>query len=232
MIGDKRVLAVIPARGGSKGVLRKNIRVIAGKPLLAYTIDAAKQSRYLDEIVVSSDDSEILKVADEWGAIPLARPSQLARDESPGMDPVLHALTIRTGYDYIVLLQPTSPLRTVDDINGAIEYCMSSSAPACVSICETEMSPYSAFELKSGGRLHRFMSIDAPNRRQDLPPLYVVNGAFYFAEVSWLHSKLRFLSDETVGYCMPIERSLDIDTELDLLFFEFLLERRLNAGVN
>ena len=226
MIDGKRVIAIVPARGGSKEVPRKNIRIVDGKPLLAYTIEAAKRSGYFDEIAVSSDDSEILGIAAEWGASRLNRPPQLATDESRGIDPVLHALTLRVGYDYVVLLQPTSPLRTELDINGAIEHCLALKAPACVSVCEAATSPFRVFELSEKGLLRRFMHVNVPNRRQDIPPLYAINGAVYVAEVAWLEKNRQFMSDETVGYLMPVERSLDVDTELDLLFFEFMTRRK------
>lgn len=226
MIDGKRVIAIVPARGGSKGVPRKNIRIVDGKPLLAYTIEAAKRSGYFDEIAVSSDDSEILGIAAEWGASLLNRPPQLATDESPGIDPVLHALELRAGYDYVVLLQPTSPLRSELDINGAIKHCFALEAPACVSVCEAATSPFRVFDLNERGLLRRFMNVNVPNRRQEIPPFYTINGAVYVAEVAWLKKNRQFISNETVGYLMPAERSLDVDTELDLLFFEFMARRK------
>lgn len=225
MIQGKRVLAVIPARGGSKGVLRKNLRVVSGKPLIWYTIEAAKHSRYLDEIVVSSEDDEILKVAASYGVSLLQRPAHLASDETPGTEPVLHAIESYQGFDYVVLLQPTSPLRTAAHIDGAMEFCLNCTAPACVSICEAEASPFSVFQLDEQHHLSRLMNVSVSGRRQDLPALYTVNGAIYIADVTWLNKSLRFVTAQTVGYVMPQMQSLDIDTELDLEFCEFLIER-------
>jgi CMP-N,N'-diacetyllegionaminic acid synthase len=226
VIQGKRVLAVIPARGGSKGVPRKNLRVVSGKPLIWYTIEAAKHSRYLDEIVVSSEDDEILKVAASYGVSLLQRPAHLASDETPGTEPVLHAIESYQGFDYVVLLQPTSPLRTAVHIDGAMEFCLNSRAPACVSICEAETSPFSVFQLDEQHHLSRLMNVSVSGRRQDLPVLYTLNGVVYVAEIPWLKKERRFVASQTVGYLMSREESLDIDTEFDFLFLEFLLGKR------
>lgn len=226
MIQGKRVLAVIPARGGSKGVPRKNLRVVSGKPLIWYTIEAAKHSRYLDEIVVSSEDDEILKVAASYGVSLLRRPAHLASDETPGTEPVLHAIESYQGFDYVVLLQPTSPLRTAAHIDGAIEFCLNCMAPSCVSICEAETSPFSVFQLDEQHHLSRLMNVSVSGRRQDLPVLYTLNGVVYVAEIPWLKKERRFVAGQTVGYLMSREASLDIDAEFDFLFLEFLLGKR------
>lgn len=219
-----RVLGLIPARGGSKGVPRKNIRVVGGEPLIAYTIRAARASARLSAVVVSTDDAEIAAVAREHGAQVLERPAELAGDESPGVAPVLHALDVMPGYDYLVLLQPTSPLRVADDIDACVERCLAG-APACVSVCEAEQSPYWMYRLSEIGALHPLMTL--PDglipRRQDLPPVYALNGAVYVAKTDWLRTHETFLSEGVVGYVMPQERSLDIDTELDLRIFAAIL---------
>jgi CMP-N,N'-diacetyllegionaminic acid synthase len=120
MFEGKTILAIVPARGGSKGVPRKNIRLLAGKPLIAWTIDEAKKSRYIDRLILSSEDDEIIEVAREFGCeIPFKRPDELAQDDTPGIESVIHAInTLEEKYDFVVLLQPTSPLRTVEDIDG------------------------------------------------------------------------------------------------------------------
>ncbi|MEH2097772.1 acylneuraminate cytidylyltransferase family protein, partial [Nostoc sp.] len=121
MIHGKKVLAIIPARGGSKAVPRKNIREIGGKPLIAWTIEEAKKSQYIDRLILSSEDDEIISIAQKWGCeIAFKRPVELAQDDTPGIAPVLHALNQLPIYDYVVLLQPTSPLRQVIDIDGCI----------------------------------------------------------------------------------------------------------------
>lgn len=224
MIQGKSVLAIIPARGGSKGVPRKNIRTLAGKPLIAWTIEEAKKSRYVDRLILSSDDPEIIRVAGAWGCeAPFVRPPELARDDTPGIDPVLHALRELPGYDYVVLLQPTSPLRAVEDIDGALELCLAKNARACVSVTEPDKSPYWMFSRDNDGRLRPLIDTgEIAGRRQDLPKVYVINGAVYVAESGWLAESRSFLAKETVGYEMPKERSADIDTEQDLLCVEAL----------
>lgn len=225
MIGGKRVLAVIPARGGSKGVPRKNIRVVCGKPLIAYTVEAALQSRFLDAVVVSSEDKEILKIAALHGAQCLLRPESIALDTTPSIAPVLHAIKCFPGFDQVTLLQPTSPLRTTMDIDSALGYCAKQRAPSCVAVCESETPPARMFDLSENFRLRRLANQEPPNRRQDLPPAYIVNGAIYIADTQWLILNQKFLSNDTVGYLMPRERSLDIDTEQDLEWFAFSLQR-------
>lgn len=216
MIQDKKVLGVIPARGGSKGVPRKNIRKVAGKPLIAYTIEVALHSRYLDKIIVSSEDAEILEVAKEWGSEFLVRPAEFAQDDTPSIDPVLHTIENYPGYDYVVVLQPTSPLRTTQDIDTAINHCLLLKAPSCVSVCESQETPYWMFTLGPDMKLAPLIPAQLPSRRQYLPQAYLLNGAVYVAEIEWLVLKRDFISDQTVAYVMPIERSLDIDTQIDL----------------
>lgn len=226
MIEGKRVLAVIPARGGSKGILRKNIRPVGGKPLLAYTVGAGRQSRYIDLLIVSTEDAEIASVSTELGVAVLPRPVDLAQDETPGVMPVLHAVASYPEYDYVVLLQPTSPLRETEDIDGALELCERMGVPACVSVCEAQENPFSFFKVGEHNTLSRFISGEAPKRRQDLPKLYLINGAVYVADSSWLRQTRSLVTDETVAYMMPYDRSLDIDTEDDLRFFEFVCQSK------
>ncbi len=218
MIDGKTVLAIIPARGGSKGVPRKNIREVAGKPLLAWTIEEAKKSKYIDRLVLSSDDTEIIEVAKAWGCeAPFVRPAELARDETPGVDPVLHALDMLPGYDWVVLLQTTSPLRTVADIDGCIENCATNRAHACVTVVEAEQSPYWMCTLDAGGTMQPLIATgNRFARRQDLPAVYALNGAVYMAACDWLREHKTFVTGETLGFVMPRERSLDVDTAMDL----------------
>jgi CMP-N,N'-diacetyllegionaminic acid synthase len=217
MIGGHRVLGVIPARGGSKGVPGKNIRLVAGKPLIALTIELAGQSAYIDRTVVSSDDQKIVSVALQWGGdVPFIRPSELAADETPGIAPVLHALDQLPGYDYVVLLQPTSPLRLLEDIDGCIHRCLSMGSPACVTVALAAESPYWMFAVDGESKLKSLLGLPAlSSRRQDLPEAYSINGAVYVAQVDWLRKTGTFISEETTGYIMPRERSIDLDDERD-----------------
>lgn len=231
MIEGKSVLAVIPARGGSKGIPRKNLRALAGRPLIAWTIEEAKKSRYVDRLVLSSEDEEIIRVAREWSCeAPFVRPARLSRDETPGVEPVLHALEMLPGYDYVVLLQPTSPLRKIEDIDGAILRCVESAAHSCVTVTEAPKHPCWMFTLDPAGRLQPILpSEPGPDRRQDLPKVYELNGAVYVADSGWLGKNRRLIADDTIGYIMPGERSVDIDDELHLQYCEFLLSRGLSA---
>lgn len=231
MIDDKKVIAIIPARGGSKGVRRKNIKSLAGKPLIAWTIEEAKKSKYIDRLILSSEDQEIINVAKEYGCeVPFVRPKALAQDETPGIDPVLHALRELKGYDYIVLLQPTSPLRLAKDIDICIEKIIVNPAPACVSVTETVTSPYWMYSVDSKGLMQPLIEQDTLTvRRQDLPVAYALNGAVYVAETSWLSDSKSFLTAETSAYVMPRNRSYDIDTEEDFMWCEWVIGKKVNT---
>jgi len=214
MIEGRTVLAIVPARGGSKGLPRKNIRPLAGKPLIAWTLECASQSRYIDRCIVSTDDPEIADVAREWGGdVPFLRPAELARDDTPGIAPVIHALEQIGGYDLVVLLQPTSPLRAPSDIDGCLEKLTASGAPACVSVTPADQSPYWMYTLTERGKMRPVLEgIERAVPRQQLLEVYVLNGAVYAAEVEWLKKSRSFLTEETVAFVMPRERSVDIDT--------------------
>jgi CMP-N,N'-diacetyllegionaminic acid synthase len=227
MINSKKVLAIIPARGGSKGIPGKNIIDLSGKPLIAWTIETAKKSKYIDRLILSSDDDEIIRIAIHWGCeAPFKRPDDLAKDATPGVDPVLHALSVLPGFDYVVLLQPTSPLRTAEDIDGCIEHCMLQEANCCVSVTEVDQSPSWMYYINSQGILESILPIDSKvaTRRQDLPVVYALNGAVYVACCEWLLINKTFLSKETIGYPMPKEHSIDIDSWKDLQMVRMILE--------
>jgi len=221
VIGAKKVLAVVPARGGSKGLPGKNILPVRGRPLLAWTADAALAARALDRVVVSSDSDAILAAARACGVEALRRPAELATDTATTLDVVLHALDACPGHDVAVVLQPTSPLRTAADIEGALERFAASGAPACVSVCEAEQSPYLMYRLGDDETLLPIVDgATQATRRQDLPAVYVLNGAVYVADATWLRTTRAFVAAGTVAYVMPAERSLDIDTRRDFEHFE------------
>ncbi len=226
MIQGKSILAIIAARGGSKGVPRKNLREIAGKPLIAWAIEAGRKSGYIDRLILSSEDAEIIRIAQSWGCeAPFVRPAELAGDETPGIEPVLHSLSaLPERYDYVVLLQPTSPLRLAEDIDGCMETCLRHQAPACVTVTEVDHSPFWMYRLDPSRHLAPLINQKKiPDRRQDLPKVYILNGAVYVAQTAWLQQQRTFLTAETVAHIMPRERSLDVDTELDLKICESLL---------
>jgi N-acylneuraminate cytidylyltransferase len=226
MIEGQSVLGIIPARGGSKGIPRKNLRLVGGKPLLRWTIEAASRSRYIDRLIVSSDDAEIMAAAKDLHCEPFKRPAELARDDTPGIAPVLHALAVLPSFDWVVLLQPTSPLRSAEDIDGSIEACALHGGNACVSVALARETPYWMFRMDGDRRLRPVLpESQLPDRRQDAPPVYVLNGAVYVARSAWLKESKSFVTAETRGYPMPGERSVDIDTEQDLHLVELMLQR-------
>jgi CMP-N,N'-diacetyllegionaminic acid synthase len=210
-----RTLGLIPARGGSKGLPGKNIRPLAGKPLLAWTIDAARASGVIDRLVISTDDDGIAAVAREHGCeAPFLRPAHLATDESPTIDTVMHALeTLGDLFDILVLLQPTSPFRTDADIAACVRRCTDEGMPACVGIIRATESPFWMFTQAPSGELEPVVARDQlPTRRQLLPPAFLINGAVYAARVDWLRQHRSFFGPGACGWEMPAERSLDIDT--------------------
>lgn len=226
-------LAIIPARGGSKGVPGKNIRVVGGKPLIAWTIEAAKLSKCIDRVILSSDDEAIIEQARRYECeVPFVREARLAQDESTSMDVILDALDRCPGYEWVVLLQPTSPLRSARDIDQAIKLCKSQNASACVSVSLSQESPYWMFTLKDGSTLESILPPQGATRRQDLPSVYSVNGAIYAAKTGWLRQNRSFLSTETVAYVMPNQRSLDIDTESDFIQLQFFLGDFKNVSLS
>ncbi|ALP52650.1 acylneuraminate cytidylyltransferase [Candidatus Tenderia electrophaga] len=224
MIGGHKVLGVIPARGGSKGLPRKNILPLAGKPLLAWTIATAKASRYLDRVILSSDDEEIMAVARQYGCdVPFRRPDELASDRATTMDALHHAMEQVPGYDIAVVLQPTNPLRTAADIDHSLERLEHSGAASCVTVTEPDKSPYWTFTMDKDVLTPLLGEEYAQKRRQDLPRAWVLNGCVYAVRTPWFREHHRLIGKDTVGQPMPKERSLDIDTELDLQIAELML---------
>ena len=220
-----KTLALIPARGGSKGIPRKNVLPIAGKPLITWTIEAALRSRLLHSVVVSTDDAEIAEVARQAGAqVPFMRPSDLAQDHTPGIDPVLHALSHLPEFDAVLLLQPTSPLRQTADIDGCLRMAQERALASIVSVSEPDAHPCWTYKLAADGTLTPLIEGTTATRRQDLPAVYAVNGALYFAQTSWLQQHRRLVTAETRAFIMPRDRSVDIDTPLDWRFAEMLLK--------
>lgn len=222
-----KVLAIISARGGSKGIPGKNIKPLCGKPLLAWTIEAALQAQSIDRVVVSTEDEEIASVAKQFGAeVPFMRPLALAQDDTPGIEPVLHAIEQLPGYDWVLLLQPTSPLRSVEDIEAIIQFCREEGSPAAVSITEVSKHPFWMYQLDDQNHLQPLiLSRPEITRRQDLPSVYALNGAIYLARTDWLIRNQGFIGPETLGYVMPGTRSVDLDTAQDWRWVEFLIEQ-------
>ena len=231
------VLGVITARGGSKGLPNKNILPLDGKPLIAHTIEAALNSQLMDRVVVSTDHLDIAETARKYGAeVPFIRPSELAQDDTLAFPVLIHAfqwLKEHEGYrpNYVMLLQPTSPLRTSGDIDNAIQLALDKDADGVVGMCGIKHHPYWTKSVSEDGRIVDFMTLDKPSevaysRRQDLPTVYVVNGAIYLSKPQVLLELQSFFTAETYAYIMPPERSIDIDAIWDLKFAELVLTDR------
>lgn len=231
----QKIIGIIPARGGSKGIHKKNIRQVGGKPLIGWTIETALSCPDIDRIIVSTDDSEIAQIAQSFGAeVPFIRPPELAKDDTPDLPVYIHALTYLAEKesffpDIVVWLRPTTPLRTSDDISGSISLLCESKADWVRSVCLTEHHPF-WMKVFDGNRLKPFIEgIEGSKfyRRQLLPPIYRLNGA---VDVTWrvtIMEKGILYDGDVRGYVMPVERSIDIDNELDLIIAEEIMKRRL-----
>lgn len=224
-----RILAIIPARGGSKGVFRKNLVNVCGKPLIAWTIDAALNSDFLTEVFVSSEDEEILNVSISLGAVPLQRPMDLADDHSSSESVVQHALMELKqqgkNYDYVMLLQPTSPLRTSADIDCAIEMVLEDAAcDGIISVCAADNKVLKSFILSDRNKLTPVSHLSYLSRpRQDLPEVVQTNGAIYLIKVQLFEEKLGFVTPNIKPFLMSADASLDIDVSDDITNVEAVM---------
>lgn len=227
MYNGKKILAVIPARGGSKGIPGKNIKRLCGHPLIAYTVSAARKSCYLDDVIVSTDSNEIAEIAVRYGAeVPFMRPDALASDAARSIDALVHARDtlsmMNREYDAIVFMQPTSPLRRAKEVDEAIELFYSHGALGLVSVVEATENPILTRSLSDEGVLHPVIPIPSAIRRQDMPRFYHVNGAIYINRASALTVDTS-LNDNPIGYVMEKDRSLDIDSIEDFMRAEQIL---------
>ena len=229
MKGNKTFLGIIPARGGSKRLPRKNVLDLAGKPLIAWTIDAAKGSKYIDKIIVTSDDDEILQISDDLSVDTNKRPDELASDTATTVAVTEHTIdNLNDTYDFIIILQPTSPLRTFKHIDEAIELLFKKKADAIVSVCETEHSPLWSNTLSDNKSMEGFISKDYLNKRgQDLPKYFRLNGAIYICDVFKFKQYQSLLIDKNIyAYEMASEDSIDIDTQIDFDLAEIQLSKK------
>jgi len=232
VIAGKRVLAIIPARGGSKGIPKKNVRLVGGKPLLAWTVDVALQVAQIDRVILSTDDPEIAAVGLSCGCdVPFMRPAELAGDNAPGIAPVLHALDMLPGYDLVVLLQPTSPLRVKEDIVACLEI-VAAGAPACVTVQLLRHGLHLLYELDRSGNLVPSCSGEfSIARRQEAKQVHMLNGAVYVADITELRQHQSFLFPGVKAYEMPQDRSIDIDEPLDLELAGYLLSKSWKSSL-
>lgn len=237
MINGKRILAYIPARSGSKSIIDKNIVDVAGKPLIAYTVEAAKKSKYVDVVLVSTDSLRYAEIAKQWGAeVPFLRPAELATDTSPEMDTTMHlmqwvedhATNYRGRFDIIMRLQVTSPLRTAEDIDGAVELFLAKNADAVISVSECPVTPLWMNTLPDDQCMKDFIpdSVRRKNR-QELPKYYQLNGAIFASKWENLKIAKSWYGEKTYAFIMSKEHSVDVDDQLDLEFARFLLEKKI-----
>lgn len=228
MIRNQKVIGIIPARGGSKGIPGKNLKPLGGKPLIAHTISAALSSKYIDKVIMTTDSEEIAKVALSYGAeVPFLRPAELALDTSKSIEALVHArdwlVEHDEPYDIAVWLQPTSPLRRGIEIDGAIEqYCKFGGELGVVSVSEVIENPVLTRRMDEYGILHSLLPTTSTVRRQDMPRFYRVDGAINVNDFTALNLDTS-LNDNPLGYLMPRERSVDIDTLEDFERAEKLL---------
>lgn len=226
MYKNKRFLAVVPARGGSRGIPHKNIILVNGKELITYTLDAAKKSKYLDEVIVSTEDDNIAKVARREGIRVLLRPAILAQDNSKTIDVLLDVInTLDEEYDYLVLLQPTQPLRHAEHIDGAIEVMIDQNYSSLVSVFPVQNHPLLIRKMDQNRKLSGLLETGSTVRRQDFEKYYVVNGAIYINRIKDLDTNSS-LNDNDYGYEMPSELNLDIDEPKDIELLEYILCRQ------
>lgn len=228
MIDGKKILALIPAREGSKGIKGKNIVELVGKPLIAYTIEACKNSKYIDSIVLTTDSEKIADVAIKYGCrVPFMRPAQLAEDNSKTIDAVIHSInTLREkgeNYEILILLQPTHPLRDANDIDNAIKQFINEGIRSLASINEVKDHPILVRSIDNQYRLNSLLKQSSTIRRQEMPKYYKVNGAIYINYISDINENTSFNDNEN-GFIMDKIKSIDIDEHLDLFIAEVYIK--------
>jgi N-acylneuraminate cytidylyltransferase/CMP-N,N'-diacetyllegionaminic acid synthase len=235
MIDGARVLALVPARSGSKGLPGKNIRPLSGVPLLAWPVAAALASRYVDRVVASTDSTEYAEIARQHGAeVPVLRPAELASDQAPTSSAVLHMLDQLASqgdqFEYFVLLEPTSPLTAGADIDAALEALLARRdvADAILGVSELSTS-HPAFAVRrdpSSGRIEPYLGGDFGNlpRRQDLEPVFSLDGSLYISDVRVYREHRGFCHARTLGHTMPRYKSLEVDDLVDFLCIQALIE--------
>lgn len=221
------IISIIPARGGSKGIPRKNIKLLNGKPLISYSIDASNSCSLIDDTYVSTEDAEISEISKGNNAEVIERPDELAGDDSSSIDVILHVLDYLENKgelpDLFVLLQPTSPLRTSEDIEASINLFLESDCDSLVSVCELDHRSLLNFSLEDGFLVQNNNEALFNSRRQDIPTHYSLNGAIYITTPEFIRKNRSFYSDKTIPHVMSKEKSIDIDTSFDFKLAEFLL---------
>ncbi|MFL0197700.1 acylneuraminate cytidylyltransferase family protein [Clostridium sp. WILCCON 0269] len=229
---NKSFLAIIPARSGSKGIIDKNIKEINNKPLMVYTIDACIKSKIFDGIIVSTDSEKYAKIAENYGAsVPFLRPDELSTDTASNHDVILHVLNeikkMGNSYDYIVLLQPTSPLRNGKHILESVDKLLNYDANSIVSICEVDHPSNINIVLDSNMRLDFLFDDNKKMRRQDMEKEYRINGAIYICKTDYFLKYKSFYREKSYPYIMDKISSIDIDDIYQFEFVKFIINNNL-----
>ena len=229
MYDNKKIITIIPARSGSKGLKDKNIKELNGKPLIAYTIEAAKESKIFDEIIVSTDSEKYAEIAKKYGAnVPFLRSRENAGDKAGSWDVAREVISkLDKQYDIVVLLQPTSPLRTSKNIKDAIKLFFDKDADTVCSVCETDHPTFWCNTLDENLSMRDFIKKEYDLPRQQLPKTYTLNGAIYVCKAKNLDN-LNFYSAKSYAYVMARNSSIDIDDMSDLALAEVLLQKGRN----
>ena len=232
MYKNRTVLCLIPARGGSKGVPKKNIKNLYGKPLIAWSIQHARSSSYIDRIIISTDDREIADVAQAYGGeVPFLRPKYLSTDNAATMDVVLHAIKYiekKNIYDILVLLEPTSPLREASDIDQAIEHLIDSKkAESIVGVGKVENVHPSFLVKLYNNYLRSYINKNFKViRRQEIETLYFFEGSLYIAYIACLKNRKSFYHEKSLGYVMPKWKTFEVDDQIDFIIIEALMKAK------
>jgi CMP-N,N'-diacetyllegionaminic acid synthase len=223
-----KILAIIPARSGSKGLKNKNIKLLNGKHLIGYTIEAAIKSNIFTDIIVSTDSEEYAEISKVYGAkVPFLRSKELSSDTASSIDVIIDAINkmenLGKKYDYFMLLQPTSPLRTEKNIKESFELLKKKKANSIISVCEVDHSPLISNVLPENLSLVNFLEKAKNIRRQDMPKYYRINGAIYLCKVDWFLKYKDMYKEKSYAYIMDKKYSIDIDDEIDFKLAEILI---------
>lgn len=229
MYRDKKIIAIIPARSGSKGLKDKNIKELNGKPLISYTIEAANESRIFDKVFVSTDSEKYAEISRKYGAdVPFLRSAENSTDKAGSWEVVKEVLSkLDEKYDIVILLQPTSPLRNAQNIKEAIDLFFEKNADSVISVTETDHPIFWCNTLNENLSLKNFIKKEYNKNRQALPKSYTVNGAIYIVKTEFLNdlSKFNLYGDKSFAYIMERINSVDIDGELDFIYVQAILKK-------
>jgi len=232
MVNKKlKILAIIPARAGSKRLPGKNHKSLFGKPLVQWTIESAINSKYISHIVLTSNDHTILKIGDSFKQVScLKRSDDLSDDNASSVAVAMDVLDFYPGFDFFILLQPTSPLRTEYHIDDALHSVLKNNARSCVSLCKSNKNPYLMYKVTQLGNIQPIINADniSSSRSQDLPISYILNGAIYINNVSNFILTKEFINKETIPYIMDSNSSIDIDTIEDFNLAEKIITENKN----